>query len=86
MEIQKNFKHHAYTSLGKLLMKTTKNKEKDFQEALHCFNEALDVETGDVENMFDLYLGRAKLNILRNQCGHTKDDCLSAIKVKSGQE
>jgi len=31
-------------------------------------------------------LGRAKLNILRNQCGHTKDDCLQAIKRKSGQE
>lgn len=30
LEVQNNFKNHAYDQLGKLLMKTTKNKEKDF--------------------------------------------------------
>lgn len=30
MEVQNNFKNHAYNQLGHLLMKTTKNKEKDF--------------------------------------------------------
>jgi len=29
-----------------------------------------------------LYLGRAKLNILRAQCGLTKEDCLEALKIK----
>ena len=33
-----------------------------------------------------MYLGRAKLNILRGQFGHTKDDCLEAIKRKRNDE
>lgn len=48
-EVQANFKHHAITALGKLLLKTSRNQEKDFQESLHCFNEALEQNTGDVE-------------------------------------
>lgn len=35
---------------------------------------------------YDLYLGRAKLNILRNQCGYTKEDCLEAIKRKRNDD
>ena len=42
--------------------------------------------TNDKENEFQLYLGRAKLNILRAQFGHTKNDCLKANKCKPGQE
>ena len=76
MEVQNNFKNHAYESLGKLLLKRSKNEEKDFQESLYCFEQALEQNTGDPDNEYELYLGRAKLNILRNQCGHTKDDCL----------
>ena len=33
-----------------------------------------------------MYLGRAKLNILRAQFGKTKDDCLTAMKRKSNDE
>ena len=86
IEVQNNFKHHAYEHLGKLLLKTSTNNEKDFQEALYCFDQALEQQTGDVDNEFELYLGRAKLNILRGQFGKTKDDCLQALKRKSGQE
>ena len=67
-------------------MKTSKNEEKDFQEALYCFDQALEQNTNDVENEFELYLGRAKLNILRGQFGKTKDDCLQANRRKSDQE
>jgi len=42
MEVQNNFKHHAMEQLGKLLMKSSKNEEKDFQEALYCFDQALE--------------------------------------------
>ena len=42
MEVQNNFKNHAIEHLGKLLLKTSKNQEKDFQEALHCFEQAID--------------------------------------------
>ena len=42
IDVQNNFKNHAYEQLGKLLLKTSKNKEKDFQEALHCFDQALE--------------------------------------------
>ena len=86
LEVQNNFKNHAYEQLGKLLLKKSVNNEKDFQEALYCFDQALEQVTGDKDNEFELYLGRAKLNILRGQFGKTKDDCLKANKCKSGQE
>lgn len=38
IEVQNNFKHHAYEGLGKLLLKKSKNEEKDFQESLYCFD------------------------------------------------
>jgi len=38
LEVQNNFKHHAMDQLGKLLLKKSKNEEKDFQEALYCFD------------------------------------------------
>ena len=42
IEVQNNFKNHAYEHLGRLLLKTSKNQEKDFQEALYCFEQALE--------------------------------------------
>ena len=42
MEVQNNFKNHAYEGLGKLLLKRSKNEEKDFQESLYCFEQALE--------------------------------------------
>lgn len=49
---------------------------------MYCFDEALEQKTGDPENEYELYIGRAKLNILRGQFGRTKDDCLSAQKFR----
>jgi hypothetical protein len=42
LEIATNFKNHAYEHLEKLLLKKSKNEEKDFQEALYCFDTALE--------------------------------------------
>ena len=42
LEVAKNFLTHAIESLSKLLLKQSKNEEKDFQESLYCFGEALD--------------------------------------------
>lgn len=81
-EVAENFKHHAYEHLGALLLKKSKNEEKDFQESLYCFDQALEAKCGDPKLEYDLYLGRAKLNILRAQCGLTKEDCLEALKIK----
>ena len=82
MEVQNNFKNHAFEQLGRLLLKKSKNQEKDFQESLYCFDQALEQNTGDRENEYELYVGRAKLNILRAQFGYVKDDCLTALKIK----
>ena len=30
IEVQNNFKHHAFEQLGRLLLKRSKNEEKDF--------------------------------------------------------
>ena len=38
IEVQNNFKNHAYEHLGKLLLKKSTNEEKDFQESLYCFD------------------------------------------------
>jgi hypothetical protein len=46
-EVSKNFLTHAIESLSKLLLKQSKNEEKDFQESLYCFGEALDQKSGD---------------------------------------
>ena len=81
-EVAENFKNHAYDHLGALLLKRSKNEEKDFQEALYCFDQAIEQKCGDAKLEYDLYLGRAKLNILRAQCGLTKEDCLEALKIK----
>ena len=85
-EVAKNFLHHATESLSKLLLKQSKNEEKDFQEALHCFDEALDQKCSNKELEFQIYTGRAKLNMLRAQYGHTKDDMLEALKRKDTDE
>ena len=85
-EVQENFKNHAMEHLGRLLLKKSKNEEKDFQESLYCFDQALEQKTGNKNEEFELLVGRAKLNILRGQFGKTKDDCLQAIKRKSNDE
>ena len=85
-EIAQNFKNHAYAQLGALLLKKSENNEKDFQEALYCFEQALDQKCGEPELEFDLYIGRGKLNLLRGQFGKAKDDCLDAIKIKDNDE
>ena len=68
------------------MLKKSTNQEKDFQEALYCFDQALEQQTADVNNEFELYLGRAKLNIMRGQFGKTKEDCLQALKRKPANE
>ena len=85
-EVSKNFLTHAIESLSKLLLKQSKNEEKDFQESLYCFGEALDQKSGDKRIEFQIYTGRAKLNMLRAQYGHTKDDMLEAIKRNDSDE
>jgi len=85
-DVAKNFKNHAYDHLSNLLLKKSKNEEKDFQEALYCFEQALDAKCGDAAIEFDLYIGRAKANTLRAQHGKTKDDCLEAHKRKDTDE
>ena len=85
-EVAKNFHTHGYELLGKLLLHKSKNEEKDFQEGLYCFDNGIDAKCGDKDLEYELYMGRAKLNMLRNQCGHCKDDCLEAIKRKDDQE
>ena len=86
VEIARNFKNHAYEQLGHLLLKKSKNTEKDFQEAMHCFEQALEQKCGDDKLEFDLLLGKAKLNMLRGQFGKSKEDCLEALKRKKTDE
>ena len=64
-EIAKNFLNHAMTPLEKVLLKTSTNEEKDIQESLYCFEQGLEAKCTDDKLNFDLYMGRAKLNILR---------------------
>lgn len=86
IEVAENFKNHAYEQLGNLLMKKSENTEKDFQEALYCFEQALEQKCGDPAIEFELYVGKGKLNILRGQFGKAKEDCLEAIKLKDNDE
>lgn len=41
-EVAQNFLTHGNESLSKVLLEKSVNKEKDLQEALHCFNEGID--------------------------------------------
>jgi small subunit ribosomal protein S7e len=63
-EVANNFRTHGYKSLEKLIQKTTKNQQKDIEEAIHCFSEGIDQKCGVYSTEFALYMGRAKVNIL----------------------
>ena len=64
-EVAGNFKNHAYEQLDRLVKNESKNNEKDFQEALYCFEQALEQKCEDKAIQFELYVGKAKLNMLR---------------------
>ena len=84
-EITRNFKDHAFEALDKVIKKHTKTKKHDKVEcerALHFFNEAFKAGYKEYQVMFNLYMGRAKLNLLMGQFGHCKDDCVEALKLK----
>jgi len=64
-EVAANFKTHAVEALGKVLLKQSKNPEKDMQECLHCFEQALEAKPTDKKLRFQIYSGQAKCNMLR---------------------
>lgn len=41
-EIATNFLNHGYDSLNKVVMKESKNNQVDIEQALYCFDEALE--------------------------------------------
>lgn len=51
-DVAKNFKNHAVESLGKVLLKTSTNPEKDMQECLYCFDQALEAKPTDKKIRF----------------------------------
>ena len=85
-EVAQNFLEHGLEGLSRLLLESTKNKEKDFQESLHCFDQGIDQKCGDAKIEFDLLMGRAKLNLFRHQFGKCKTDCLDALKIKQNEQ
>lgn len=79
----KNFKNHAYEHLNKVLMKESKNDQNAIDQAIYCFDQALEQKGhDDAELLYSLYIGRAKANILIGQFGKTREDCLEARKYK----
>ena len=85
-EVAENFLKHGLEQLSRVLLKGSKNEEKDCQEALHCFDNGIEAQPASMETLFDLLMGRAKLNILRAQFGHCKNDCLNALKIKNDEQ
>lgn len=63
-------------------MKESKNDTKDIEEALYCFDQAIEQKPTDKDLLYYLLIGRAKANILIGQFGKTKEDCLEAKKYK----
>ena len=65
-------------------MKESKNNQVDIEQALYCFDEALEYQKDikDTKLTYQLWMGRAKTNILVGQFGKVKDDCLEALKIK----
>jgi len=49
---------------------------------MHFFNEALATGYKEYQALFNIYMGRAKLNLLIAQFKDCKDDCLEALKLK----
>jgi len=63
-----------------VLLKESKNDSKDVEEALYCFDQALEQNSADRDLLYYVYIGRAKANILIGQFGKAKEDCLEARK------
>jgi hypothetical protein len=54
-EVGKNFLNHALEQLETVLLKKSKNEEKDIQEAYYCFEQAFDAKPTDETILFGLY-------------------------------
>jgi len=67
-----------------VVLKESKNNQVDIEQALYCFDEALEYQKDikDTKLTYQLWMGRAKTNILVGQFGKVKDDCLEALKIK----
>jgi hypothetical protein len=64
-EVAKNFMNHGYDFLNKVIVKESKNQQKDIEQALYCFDEGIDQKECKSQDIrFNLYMGRAKTNIL----------------------
>ena len=63
-------------------MKEAKNNNKEIEEAIYCFDQAIDAKAIDQGILYEIYIGRAKANILIGQFGKTKEDCLQAKKYR----
>lgn len=92
-EVAKNFLNHGYGHLDKVVLKESKNNERDIEQALYCFDEGLDQlnrpkEEGTLsaDTQYQLHMGRAKSNILIAQFGKTKEDCLAAKKHRETEQ
>lgn len=78
--------NHGYTRLGKILLKEAKNDTKEIEEALYCFDQAIDAQATDKDLLHEIYLGRAKTNLLIAQFGKVKEDALEAKKHKESEQ
>ena len=45
-------------------MKEAKNNNKEIEEAIYCFDQAIDAKAIDQGILYEIYIGRAKANIL----------------------
>jgi len=88
-EVARNFKTHAFDALTTIINRTNKNEKVDQVEAeraMHFFNEAFAQEYKEYQLQYQLYWGRAKLNLLIAQFGKCKEDSLEAIKINDTDE
>lgn len=87
-DIANNFRNHGYDYLNKVILKDSKNQQQDIEQALYCFDEGLDhaKEAKNKDTIYQLYMGRAKTNILIAQFGKTKEDCIEARKYKESEQ
>lgn len=72
-----------------IINRTNKNEKVDQVEAeraMHFFNEAFAQEYKEYQLQYQLYWGRAKLNLLIAQFGKCKEDSLEAIKINDTDE
>ena len=69
-----------------MLLKESKNDSKDIEEALYCFDQALEQKPTDQDLLYSVLIGRAKANLLIGQFGKTKDDCLQARQLRQTEQ